>query len=57
MLAPVRESLANDIPLQWARVNHLPSYVYFNHSIRIAEGFGCSSCHGAVSTMQLTFPA
>lgn len=57
MLAPVRDSFAKDIPLQWARVNHLPSYVYFNHSIHITKGFGCSSCHGAITTMQLTFPA
>ena len=57
MLSPVRESLAKNIPLQWARVNHLPSYVYFNHSIHIAKGVGCSSCHGAINTMQLTYPA
>lgn len=57
MLAPVRDSLANDIPLQWTRVNRLPDYVYFNHSIHIQKGVGCSSCHGAVDTMQLTYRA
>lgn len=57
MLAPVRDSLAKDEPLHWTRVNRLPDYVYYNHSIHIAKGIGCSSCHGAVDTMQLTYPA
>ena len=57
MLEPVRGSLAGDVPLQWTRVNRLPDYVYFNHSIHISKGIGCSSCHGAIDSMQLTFPA
>ncbi len=57
MLAPVRDSLARDEPLQWARVNRLPDYVFFNHSIHIAKGIGCSTCHGAVDRMQLTYRA
>ncbi len=57
MLAPVRESLANDTPLHWTRVNRLPDYVYYNHSIHIQKGIGCSTCHGAVNTMQLTYRA
>ncbi len=57
MLAPVRDSLAKNEPLHWTRVNRLPDYVYYNHSIHIAKGIGCSSCHGAVDTMQLTYAA
>ena len=57
MLAPVRDSLASNQPLHWVRVNRLPDYVYFNHSIHIAKQIGCSSCHGAVDTMQLTYRA
>ena len=57
MLAPVRQSLAQDEPLQWVRVNRLPDYVYFNHSIHVVKGIGCSSCHGAVDNMQLTYAA
>jgi len=57
MLAPVRASLASDEPLHWTRVNRLPDYVYFNHSIHITKGVGCSTCHGAVNTMQLTYRA
>ena len=48
LLAPVRQSLADDKPIVWNRVTDLPDYVYFNHSIHIAKGVGCSSCHGPV---------
>jgi hypothetical protein len=57
MLAPVRQSFANDDPLHWTRVNRLPDYVYYNHSIHITKGIGCSTCHGPVNQMQLTYRA
>ncbi len=53
MLAPVRESLAGHKPIRWQRVHRLPAYVYFDHSIHVAKGVGCSTCHGAVDTMPL----
>jgi hypothetical protein len=53
VLAPVRRSLAEGIRLRWRRVNDLPGYVYFNHSIHVAKGVGCSTCHGPVDTMPL----
>jgi Cytochrome c7 and related cytochrome c len=54
LLAPVRQSLADNRPLVWNRVTDLPDYVYFNHSIHIAKGVGCASCHGDVASMPLT---
>ena len=57
MLQPVRDSLANDTPMQWTRVNRLPDYVQYNHSNHVTKGFGCSTCHGAIDTMQLTYRA
>jgi hypothetical protein len=57
LLEPVRHSLANGVPIQWNRVNDLPDYVYFNHSIHIAKGVGCSSCHGDVGRMALSYKA
>ena len=54
MLAPVRASLAANKPLVWNRVHDLPDYVYFNHSIHVAKGIGCSTCHGRVDQMPLT---
>jgi hypothetical protein len=53
MLAPVRESLARREPIHWQRVNRLPDYVYFDHSIHVAKGVGCTTCHGAVARMPL----
>ena len=53
MLAPVRQSLADDRPIKWVRVNRLPDYVYFNHSIHVAKGIGCETCHGDVAQMPL----
>ena len=57
LLAPVRQSLANNKPIVWNRVTTLPDYVFFNHSIHIAKGVGCSSCHGDVEHMPLTYKA
>lgn len=53
MLAPVRQSLAEHKPIHWKRVYRLPDYVYFDHSVHVRNGVGCSSCHGAVQTMPL----
>ena len=57
LLAPVRDSLAENRPITWGRVNNLPDYVYFNHSIHVAKGVGCQSCHGPVDRMALTYKA
>jgi hypothetical protein len=54
VLAPVRASLKTDQPIEWVRVNQLPDYVYFNHSIHIAKGIGCATCHGRIDQMPLT---
>lgn len=55
MLAPVRESLATAQPIHWQRVHRLPQYVYFDHSIHVAKGVGCTTCHGPVGTMPLMY--
>jgi len=53
MLAPVRSSLVQDRPLRWRRVHNLPDYVYFDHSVHVANGVGCSTCHGRIDQMPL----
>lgn len=53
MLEPVRASLRTGQPIAWTRVNDLPDFVYFDHSIHVAKGIGCASCHGRVDTMPL----
>jgi len=53
MLEPVRESFRTKEPLKWTRVHDLPDFVYFDHSIHVAQGVGCSTCHGPVDEMPL----
>ena len=53
MLEPVRASFRDDTPIVWTRVHDLADFVYFDHSIHIAKGIGCASCHGAVDRMPL----
>ena len=55
MLAPVRRSLTDNKPIAWNRVHDLPDFVYFNHSIHVNKGIGCTACHGNVAEMQLTW--
>lgn len=55
LLEPVRASYRDDVPLQWTRIHDLPDFVYFNHSVHIAKGIGCATCHGRVDTMPLMF--
>ena len=57
MLEPVRESYRSDQAIPWVRVHDLPDFVYFNHSIHVAKGIGCASCHGRVDEMPLTYKA
>jgi hypothetical protein len=56
-LEPVRESYRTDQSIQWVKVHRLADFVYFNHSIHISKGVGCSSCHGQVNQMPLVFQA
>jgi hypothetical protein len=56
-LEPVRASYRSGKSIQWTRVHDLPDFVYFDHSVHIHEGIGCSSCHGRVDKMPLTWQA
>jgi hypothetical protein len=57
MLEPVRASYRTDKSIEWVRVNALPDFVYFNHSIHVDKGIGCTSCHGPIAEMPLTWKA
>jgi Cytochrome c7 and related cytochrome c len=57
VLAPVRDSFQSGEPIHWNRVNVLPDFVYFDHSIHVQKGVGCSTCHGQVDQMPLTWKA
>jgi hypothetical protein len=53
MLEPVRASFQSGEPIEWNRVYDLPDFVYFNHSIHVQKGIGCTTCHGQVDEMPL----
>ncbi|MGH9724039.1 MAG: cytochrome c3 family protein [Candidatus Acidiferrales bacterium] len=57
MLEPVRASYRTGKSLEWTRVNALPDFVYFDHSIHISKGIGCTTCHGPIATMPMTYKA
>lgn len=54
LLQPLHDSWNNNKPLEWTRVYDLPDFVYFDHSIHIAKGVGCTDCHGQIDEMPLT---
>ena len=56
-LEVIRESYRTDESIRWTKVHRLADYVYFNHSIHINKGIGCSSCHGPINQMPLVYQA
>ncbi len=54
VLAPLIAASSGVATLRWQRLYKLPDFVYFNHSIHIAKGVGCETCHGALDKMPLT---
>ena len=54
-LEPVRASYRENKPIEWQRVHDLPEFAYFNHSIHIAKGVGCSTCHGQIDNMPAVY--
>lgn len=57
MLEPVRSSYRTGKSIEWTRVNALPDFVYFDHSIHISKGIGCTTCHGPIASMPMTYKA
>jgi Cytochrome c7 and related cytochrome c/Class III cytochrome C family len=56
-LEPVRESYRTGRSIAWTRIYDLPDFVYFDHSVHVNKGIGCSECHGRVDKMPLTWQA
>lgn len=55
LLEVVRNSYETNVPVEWNRVNDVPDFVYFDHSVHIAKGVSCYSCHGDIDEQNLTF--
>jgi hypothetical protein len=47
----VRKAYFSGEAIPWKKVHRLPDFVYFNHSIHVAKGVGCVTCHGRVDQM------
>lgn len=54
-LEPIRASFRDNKPIEWERVHDLPEFAYFNHSIHVAKGVGCSTCHGQIDNMPAVY--
>jgi hypothetical protein len=52
-LALVRESWETGKPIEWVRIHKLPEHAYFDHSVHVSAGVGCSSCHGRIDQMDV----
>lgn len=55
LLEPVRKSYETGTPIKWNLVNKVPQFVHFNHSIHVARGINCNTCHGPVQFMHITY--
>lgn len=55
LLEPVRASYAKEEPLKWNKINSVPDFVYFNHSIHVNRGVSCNICHGPIQKQMITF--
>ena len=52
-LAPIRESWETGESVEWVRVHKLPDHAYFDHSVHLAGGVGCATCHGRIDRMEV----
>jgi len=52
-LAALRASWSGDRPVEWVRVHRVADYVYFDHSVHLAAGVGCVTCHGRIDQMEV----
>jgi len=57
LLVPILDSLSSGEPMRWVRVHKVPEYAYFDHSMHLRAGVGCSSCHGDVRSMEVVTQA
>ena len=51
-IAPVKQSFESGEPLPWVRVHQVPDHAFFDHSVHLAVGVGCVTCHGRVDQME-----
>ena len=52
-IALIEEMVSSNESIEWVRVHMLPDYAYFDHSVHVAGGVGCETCHGRVDQMEV----
>ena len=57
LLAPVRESYANNTAVPWVWIHQTPDYAYFNHAAHVNRGVSCVECHGKINEMDVVAQA
>jgi hypothetical protein len=55
MLEPVRASYRDDKPIVWNRLHDVPDFAFFYHNIHVQRGVACTTCHGQLAEMPLTW--
>ncbi|MCY2928967.1 MAG: cytochrome c3 family protein [Planctomycetota bacterium] len=50
-IVKLRTHWENQQPVEWVRVNDVPDFVFFNHSLHVRKGVDCGRCHGDVAAM------
>jgi predicted CXXCH cytochrome family protein len=50
-IVALREHYTSGVPVEWLRVNDVPDFVFFDHSVHLGKGLDCGECHGAVNAM------
>lgn len=47
----LRDHYSNNEPIYWEKVNKVPDFVFFNHSVHTFRQIDCGECHGNVRAM------
>lgn len=53
LLAPLKEAVMSNEPIEWVPVVQVPDFVQFNHRPHIAAGQNCENCHGDMSKVTI----
>jgi hypothetical protein len=52
-LQPIRDAWKSGAAVEWVRIHKLPDHAYFDHSVHVSAGVGCSECHGRIDQMEV----
>lgn len=50
-IVKLREHYFQNEPIQWVKVEDVPDYAFFNHSVHVFRKVDCGECHGNIIQM------